>query len=132
VGWAPNVDRIDHLPPAEHAAFYCAQEFTLNVTRREMLRWGWSPSVRLFEAAACAIPVISDRWDGLDEIFEPGREILIADRTGDIVRYLTETSEEERRAIGERARERVLREHTAEHRVRELEQLVEAAAPIRR
>src|SRR3712207_8248286 len=45
-----------HLPPAEHRWFYNAQRFTLNVTRADMIRAGHSPSVRLFEAAACAVP----------------------------------------------------------------------------
>ena len=65
IAWPPNVERIDHLPPGDHAAFYAAQRFTVNVTRAEMVQAGWSPSVRLFEAAACAVPVISDEWEGL-------------------------------------------------------------------
>jgi len=59
LSWPANVDRIEHLPPPEHPGFYGAQRFTLNVTRAEMVAWGWSPSVRLFEAAACGVPVIS-------------------------------------------------------------------------
>jgi spore maturation protein CgeB len=124
VDWPRNVERIEHVAPAEHPAFYSAQAFTLNVTRRDMVRAGWSPSVRLFEAAACGVPVISDRWEGLDAIFEPGREILIADTAEDVVRFLRGTSEEERRALGAAARARVLAEHTAEHRARELEEHV--------
>jgi spore maturation protein CgeB len=124
IEWPPNVERMEHVPPAEHPAFYAAQRFTLNVTRAAMVRAGWSPSVRLFEAAACAVPVISDRWAGLGDVFEPGREILIADGPDEVVRMLTEIDEDERRAIGERARERVLREHTAERRVEQLEELV--------
>ena len=89
-----------------------------------MVRAGWSPSVRLFEAAACGVPVISDRWDGLDRIFRPDEEILIADDADDVVRYVTETCEEERRAIGEAARRRALAEHTAERRAEELESYV--------
>src|SRR4051812_30192170 len=76
--WPENVKRITHLSPREHASFYNAQRFTLNVTRADMVRWGYSPSVRLFEAAACGVPIISDRWLGLDALFEPGKEILIA------------------------------------------------------
>lgn len=128
VAWAPNVERIEHLPPAEHAAFYGAQRFTLNVTRAEMRQAGWSPSVRLFEAAACAVPVISDRWDGLGAIFAEGEEILIADGPDDVARILTEVGDGERRAIGERARARVLAEHTAARRVEQLEQEVAAVA----
>src|SRR5690606_26742677 len=77
--WPANVRHVDHLPPGEHAGFYCAQRFTLNVTRADMQRMGHSPSVRLFEAACCGIPVISDAWPGLEEFFRPGDEILVAD-----------------------------------------------------
>jgi spore maturation protein CgeB len=124
VAWPANVERIEHLPPADHAAFYCSQRFTLNVTRRDMVESGHAPSVRLFEAAACGVPVVSDWWEGLDSFFEPEGEILVAQNAGDVARHLTATSEEERVAIGERARARVLREHTAAHRAAELEALV--------
>ncbi|HVM18136.1 MAG TPA: glycosyltransferase [Gaiellaceae bacterium] len=132
VRWPGNVERIDHLPPAEHPSFYGAQAFTLNVTRRDMVRAGWSPSVRLFEAAACGVPVISDWWEGLDAFFEPGREIVVAEGTDDVLRALREVGEEERRAIGRRARERVLAEHTAAHRARELEEHVAELMGARR
>jgi spore maturation protein CgeB len=120
IEWPPNVERFDSLPPAEHPAFYCAQRFALNVTRADMMRAGWSPSVRLFEAAACGVPVISDWWEGLDAFFEPGREILIAESADDVLRHLRDGA----RAVGGRARERVLAEHTAEHRAAELERHV--------
>ena len=131
IDWPANVERIDHLPPAEHRAFYAAQRFTLNVTRADMVRAGWSPSVRLFEAAACAVPVISDPWEGLDAIFEPGTEILVARSTEDVLTHLAATDDEERAAIGERARRRVLAEHTAERRAEELEAHVEELLAVR-
>ena len=121
IEWPGNVERIEHVAPAEHPGFYASQRFTLNVTRARMREAGWSPSVRLFEAAACAVPVISDRWDGLDQIFTPGEEILVADSADDVVRYLGETGEDKRLALGERARARVLAEHTAERRCEQLE-----------
>ena len=124
--WPGNVDRIEHLAPAEHAGFYAAQRLTLNVTRADMMRAGWSPSVRLFEAAACATPVITDDWPGLAEFFVPGREILVAKGRADVARHL-DLDDEQRRAIGERARARVLAGHTAEHRAAELEGHVRAA-----
>jgi spore maturation protein CgeB len=124
IAWPPNVERMEHVPPSDHPAFYAAQRFTLNITRADMRRAGWSPSVRLFEAAACAVPVISDRWEGLTSLFEQGREILLADSAADVLRLLREVPDEERRAIGERARARVLAEHTAERRVEQLEQEV--------
>jgi spore maturation protein CgeB len=129
IAWPANVERIEHVPPAAHASFYGAQRFTLNVTRAEMRRAGWSPSVRLFEAAACAVPVISDRWPGLDELFADGEEILVADGPDDVLRLLAEVDDAARRAIGERARRRVLAEHTAQRRVEQLEE--EVAAVLR-
>jgi spore maturation protein CgeB len=86
-----------------------------------MVRAGYSPSVRLFEAAACAIPIISDRWDGIEHFFEPGREILLADSTEQVLTYVRELPEAERRKIGERARARVLRQHSSTHRALELD-----------
>jgi spore maturation protein CgeB len=119
--WPRNVERVQHLPPREHRRFYNAQRFTLNVTRAEMIRAGWSPSVRLFEAAACGVPIISDWWDGLDSLFAPGSEILIARTSRDVLRFLRNIDEDERRAIALRARARALAGHTAAHRARELE-----------
>ncbi len=121
VQWPPNVERVEHLAPPEHAAFYNSQRFTLNVTRADMVRAGYSPSVRLFEAAACAVPIISDVWDGLDTLFIPGREILLARSSADTLGFLRDMSERERRSLGARARARVLAEHTAAHRAEELE-----------
>jgi spore maturation protein CgeB len=124
IAWPANVARIEHLPPAEHAGFYNAQLLTLNVTRADMVRAGWSPSVRLFEAAACGVPVVSDWWEGLDAFFLPDKEILVAHSAADVVRHLSSMDEERRREIGEAARARVLNEHTAEHRADELERYV--------
>ena len=119
--WPANVERFEHLPPSEHPLFYASQGFTLNVTRHDMVRAGHSPSVRLFEAAACGVPVISDAWAGLDAFFVPDQEILVARTTADVLRCLDALGEDERRAIGERARRRVRAEHTAERRAQELE-----------
>jgi spore maturation protein CgeB len=121
ITWPVNVERIEHLSPAEHPAFYAAQRFTVNVTRAEMVAAGWSPSVRLFEAAACAVPVISDVWAGLETFFTPGNEILVPADARAVMQTLTSTGEHERRAIGRRARARVLAQHTADHRAAALE-----------
>jgi spore maturation protein CgeB len=121
IEWPSNVDRIDHLPPGDHRSFYNRQRFTLNVTRADMIRAGWSPSVRLFEAAACATPIISDYWEGLEDFFEPDKEILIGRCAEDVVQWVKEMPETERRRIGLNARERVMQSHTAAHRARELE-----------
>jgi len=121
IQWPPNVERVDHLPPAGHRGFYNRQRFTLNITRAEMLQAGYAPSVRLFEAAACAALVISDYWKGLETFFALGEEILLGGSSEETLRYLRGISEEERRGIGVRARRRVLSEHTAAHRAEALE-----------
>ncbi len=121
IEWPANVERIEHLPPAKHRAFYTAQRFTLNITRAEMVRAGYSPSVRLFEASACATTIITDYWEGLDTFFRVGKEVLVARSAQDMLSYLLEMSGEERRRIGENARQRVMAEHTAAHRAAELE-----------
>jgi spore maturation protein CgeB len=125
IDWPGNVERIEHLPPAEHESFYAASRFTLNVTRADMVAAGWSPSVRLFEASACGTAIISDRWPGLDQLFAPGREILLADEAVDVVQAI-ETADPT--AIGAAARTRTLAQHTAFHRAAELEQWLAVAA----
>lgn len=119
--WPLNVFRVEHLPPDCHRIFYNRQRFTLNLTRSDMIRAGYSPSVRLFEAAACGTPVISDWWEGLDTFFKPDREILISNSTRETLKLLKETPDDLARQIGERAREKVLRFHTAAHRAMEFE-----------
>lgn len=121
IRWPKNVKRFQHLAPAKHRRFYNAQRFTLNVTRADMIAAGWSPSVRLFEAAACGTPILSDSWPGLGSLFKIGEEILTVRHAGDVLCYLRDIPESERRALGQRARARVLREHTAAHRAEELE-----------
>jgi spore maturation protein CgeB len=124
IEWPPNIERIDHLRPAQHRRFYNRQRFTLNITRAAMVRAGYSPSVRLFEAAACGTAIISDLWEGLDEFFEIGREILVARCCEESLELLRELPEAERRALGQRAQARVLSEHTAERRAIQLEQYI--------
>jgi spore maturation protein CgeB len=118
--WPDNVDRIEHLAAAHHRTFYNSQRFTLNLTRQDMIRAGYSPSVRLFEAAACGVPLLSDWWPGLNRFFELYREILPVRSVADVASYI-EMPEDQRRQIGERARARVLRSHTAAVRAGELE-----------
>jgi spore maturation protein CgeB len=125
--WPGNVDRIEHVAASDHRHFYNRQRFTLNLTRADMIRAGYSPSVRLFEAAACGVPIVSDYWKGLDTILRPDSEILIARSANDTVRILSTVSERRRLAIGQRARRRVLAEHTAEHRAAQLEHYLNEA-----
>jgi spore maturation protein CgeB len=121
IRWPKNVERVNHLNPSHHRTFYNQQRFTLNITRTDMKRAGYSPSVRLFEAAACGTAIISDAWPGLETFFESGREILLAHSTEDTLRIFSEISDEECATIGRRARKRILARHTSAHRAAELE-----------
>ena len=124
--WSANMYFVRHLPPEDHAAFLCSSRLTLNVTRHAMRENGWCPSGRLFEAAACGVPIISDVWDGLDQFFEPGVEILTAATHADVIAALALDDAEVSR-IARVARERALAEHTAQRRASELLAMLEEA-----
>jgi spore maturation protein CgeB len=121
IAWPANVEYRPHLPPAEHRDFYNGQRFTLNITRADMIQAGWSPSVRLFEAAACGTPIVSDRWEGIESLLVPGREILLASSAQEVLGALRGVGEDERLEMAARARARILAEHTAAHRAEQLE-----------
>lgn len=125
--WTENIYFVRHVPPPDHPAFYSSSRLTLNVTRRAMAEMGYCPSGRLFEAAACGAPILSDWWEGLDLFFNPGAEILVAQTTDDAVTAL-ELSPSELARIARQARERTLAEHTADRRALELEVALEKAS----
>ena len=128
--WPANVRRITHLNPRWHPAFYSSSRLTLNVTRRDMVQAGYSPSVRLFEAAACGAAIASDNWPGLEDFFHPGQEMLLPTSADDVVRYLTDYDERELKEVGERAQARVLAQHTSDRRAQEFEACIaEALSP---
>jgi spore maturation protein CgeB len=118
--WPSNVLHIEHLAPVEHRRFYNSQRFTLNITRQDMLKSGYSPSVRLFEAAACGVPIISDYWEGLETIFDIGTDVLISNSGEETVAYLQDMNEKDRIETGLSARKKILTNHTAAHRASEL------------
>ncbi len=130
--WPKNVRRITHLNPRWHARFYSSSQLTLNVTRRDMVRAGYSPSVRLFEAAACAATIVSDNWPGLETFFVPGKEILLPSSGEDVVRILQDADPLELKQIGERAQARVLIEHTSAKRAEEFERSVSECCTSKR
>lgn len=125
--WADNIWFVRHVPPPEHPAFYCSSDLTLSITRAAMAEMGYCPSGRLFEAAACGTPIVSDYWAGFEDFFEPGREILVVSSADDVQEALSLDREELRR-IGAAARKRVLAEHTADRRGMELLSLLEVTA----
>jgi spore maturation protein CgeB len=127
--WPKNFRRIVHLEPEFHPYFYSSSLFTLNLTRDEMVKAGYSPSVRIFEAAGCGAAIISDRWPGLETFFKPDEEILLAVSSADVISFL-KIDQDEARKIGRRAQERVLAEHSATRRAIEFEQIVGSKAPL--
>jgi spore maturation protein CgeB len=124
--WQENVFHVPHVPPSEHATFYGSAELSLNVTRGTMARWGWCPSGRLFEAAACGAPQVTDDWEGLEHFFTPGSEILVARSAADVLAAISAPSGE-LAAMAQRARARVLDEHTADVRARSMVRALEWA-----
>jgi len=126
IHWPENVKHIVHLEPKLHPPFYCSSRFTLNLTRKHMVNMGYSPSVRLFEAAGCGAAIISDDWAGLETFFVPGQEILLSNSSDEVVRYVEGISDVDALKIGRHAQERVLAEHSAEKRAFQFEQFVEA------
>jgi len=130
IDWPQNVMRIDHVPPASHPAFYCQLGLALNVTRRQMVELGHSPSVRLFEAAACGVPVMTDRWPGLEETFAPDEELLVVDSADDVLAAL-DLPQGRRDALAKAARARVLADHTGATRAKEMTDAIAAAKAAR-
>lgn len=124
--WTNNIYFVRHLPPPDHAAFYCSSRVTLNVTRQSMAEMGFCPSGRLFEAAACHTAIVSDCWDGLDEFFTAGEEILIARDTEEAAAAF-ELSDAELRRIASAGYEKAVAVHTADQRVLDLENALECA-----
>jgi spore maturation protein CgeB len=125
IRWHNNVKRIEHVAPPQHPAFYSSSRFTLNLTRNDMVAMGYSPSVRLFEAAACGTAILSDAWAGLDEFLTPGEEILLPHDEYEVACILQQMPHSEVERIGRAARERILAQHTAAHRAMEFELIVE-------
>jgi spore maturation protein CgeB len=121
--WSENVFFVRHLPPSLHASFYCSSRATLNVTRGAMAEYGYCPSGRLFEAAACGAPLLTDFWEGLETFFTPGEELLRVATAKDVLDALS-LSDGELRRIADAGRARTLADHTADRRVDHLEALL--------
>jgi spore maturation protein CgeB len=113
--WPQNISCIEHISPQKHPDFYSSGLFTLNITRSVMAEMGYCPSGRLFEAAACEVPIISDYWIGLEDFFDCSNEIIIVDSTHSAIDKLG-MQLDKRQKIAKAAKERVLLYHTCEKR----------------
>lgn len=116
--WPKNVRIFEHVAPAEHPALYSSSRLTLNITRDGMARYGYCPSGRFFEAAACGTPLITDWWNGLHTFFDDD-EIYVAHDSHQVLEALS-ASDEELDRVAQRARQRTLDEHTGERRAEQL------------
>ncbi|HMC28212.1 MAG TPA: glycosyltransferase, partial [Verrucomicrobiae bacterium] len=125
--WSQNIYFTWHIPPPDHAAFYSSSNLTLNITRAAMAQMGYCPSGRLFEAAACGTPILSDWWEGLEDFFEPGTEIVVA-RTTDDAMNAVQMAKSDLAKLAKAARERTLAQHTCECRAIDFERAIEGAA----
>ena len=125
--WPQNVQRFEHVSPSDHSALYSSSRLTLNITRGEMARWGYCPSGRFFEAAACGAPIVTDYFEGLDQFFDIDDELLIVETSQDVISAIALPDSELQR-IANRGRERTLSEHTGEHRALELIEAIEQAS----
>lgn len=119
-----NVAYLGHVYTRDHNAFNCTPLSVLNITRDSMVRFGYSPPTRVFEAAGAGACLITDAWEGIDLFLEPGEECLVAESGDEVIEILQGLDAEQARAIGDAARARMLSEHTYTHRATELDVLL--------
>lgn len=134
-GWAEhpvpsNVRYVGHVYTRDHNAFNATPRAVLNVNRDSMARFGYSPPTRIFEAAGAGACVITDAWPGIGEFLEPGRETLVAHNGEEVAAIVARLDLRTAREIGERARRRVLAEHTYAHRAAAFEAAVEGVDAV--
>lgn len=120
-----NVRWIGHVGTGDHNRVNCSARMVLNINRDSMAGVGFSPPTRVFEAAGAAACLITDRWAGIEEFFEPEREILVAGSAEEIVSCLRNTPAAEAREIGQNMRVRALRDHTYALRAQEVDAIIE-------
>ncbi len=109
---------------ADHNAFNCSPLAVLNVSRESMASTGFSPATRVFEAAGAGACLITDDWAGLDLFLKDGEEVLKARDGKEVGERLLALDRPNARAIGERARRRVLAEHTYQARAAQFDAVI--------
>lgn len=126
-----NVRWIGHVRTEHHNVINCSARMVLNINRESMARTGFSPPTRVFEAAGAAACLITDAWTGVEQFFQPGREILVAHDADDIVRHLREISVGDARRFGSAMHARALRDHLYESRANLVHMVLQGAARSR-
>jgi spore maturation protein CgeB len=121
-----RVEMLPYLSFSKLREYACRSRINLVITRAAHASVYASSSSRPFELAAMGCCMVANPYLGVEEWFEPGREIFVVNSSEEAVdryRYLL-THETERRAAGEAARARVLNEHTFRHRALQLVDIV--------
>jgi spore maturation protein CgeB len=127
-----NVRWIGHIGTADHNVINSSARMVLNINRESMAKVGFSPPTRVFEAAGAAACLITDAWLGIEQFYEPGREVLVAHGANEMVRYLREICPEQAQAIGSAMHKRALRDHTYELRTREVNDILQRSLVVAR
>lgn len=113
-GWLPN-----HRVPETLARY----RMTVHVPRRPYVeRLPGIPTIRVFEALACGVPLVTSPWHDEEHLFNPGRDYLIARTGAEMARTLRMLRNEPDRAgaLGAAGRRTILEHHTCGHRVDQL------------
>jgi spore maturation protein CgeB len=127
-----NVSWLGHVYTRDHNALNSTARAVLNVHRDSMVRNGWSPATRFFEAAGAGACMITDAWEGIGEFLEPGLEVLVASSGDEVAAHVEALDDGRARRIGAAARRRVLAHHTYAHRAELLEALLDGVGPAAR
>jgi spore maturation protein CgeB len=122
-----NVTYLGHVPTARHNQVNASARLVLNIHRESMVQNGWSPATRMFEAAGAASCQVTDAWQGIEDFFAPGEEILVAAGAEEVARLVRSVDDERARRIGQAARRRALADHTYARRARQMDALLRAA-----
>jgi spore maturation protein CgeB len=129
IGWdskllPSNVKNVGHVYTPDHNSFNCTPRAVLNISRASMARFGFSPATRVFEAAGAAACLITDGWEGIEQFFEPEKEVLVAQRGDEVAARLEDLTPGRAHEIGRAAYHRALSEHTYAHRAMQFDQIL--------
>ncbi|MBA3867920.1 MAG: glycosyltransferase [Anaerolineae bacterium] len=113
---------LPYLSFSKLREYACRTKINLCITRQAHASVYGSSSSRPFELSSMGCCVVSNPYLGIEEWFEPGKELFVVNSREEAIdryRYLL-AHDSERQSIGAAARERVLKEHTFQHRARQL------------
>ena len=123
---------IGDVPFNVFARAISAARINLNLTRRAHATVDGSSTCRPFELAAAGAAIVSNPHEGIERWFEPGEELLVVDDADTALEtyHMLLDDPAQAAAMGARARERVLDEHTYGHRARLMLRLLELETAV--